>query len=124
MNAAQYPPQRITYPDQRTVLDDGTVYTPFLSDGTAGLRCTRPGSPAQYIYFNVSDHTDGDVPNVFVYQGTEGHPFSDTPIHHYVIWPETPAPPAPRRLRNRSDAPASRRPPAVTARPPAATLAI
>jgi hypothetical protein len=88
MNARQHPPQRITHPDHRTALDDGTVYTPFFAEGVAGLRCTRPGSPTQYIYFNPSDHTDGDVPNVFVYQGIDGHPFSDTPIHHYVIWPD------------------------------------
>jgi hypothetical protein len=105
MNASQQPgaAERITFPDQRTVLDDGTVYTPFFAEGRPGLQCTRPGSPSQYIYFNPSDHTDDDVPNVFVYQGTEGDPCADTPIHHYCIWPE-PGPIAddaqsPRRFR-------------------------
>lgn len=104
MNTSQQTqiPPRVTHPSHRTTLDDGSSYTPFLADGMAGLRCTRPGSPTQYIYFNPSDHTDGDVPNVFVYQGTDGHPFSDGPLHHYVIWPEDDtrvAPPSPRSLR-------------------------
>jgi hypothetical protein len=89
MNASQNtPPSQLTFPAHRTVLDDGTVYTPFLTEGMPGLKCRRPGSPTQYIYLNPSDHTDADVPNVFVYQGTEGHPSTDTPIHHYVIWPD------------------------------------
>jgi hypothetical protein len=89
MNTSQQPPAPYTtHPDHRTALGDGTVYTPFLTDDMAGLRCTRPGLPTQYIYFNPIDHTGGDVPNVFVYQGTEGDPCCDTPIHHYRIWPE------------------------------------
>jgi hypothetical protein len=105
MNASQRPgaAERITFPEQRTVLEDGTVYTPFLAEGRPGLQCTRPGSSSQYIYFNPSDHTDGDVPNVFVYQGTEGDPCADTPIHHYCIWPElgpiADDAPSPRRFR-------------------------
>jgi len=106
MNASQQPnaAQRTTYPHQRTVLDDGTVYTPFIADGMSGLECTRPGSPTECIYFNPSDHTDGDAPNVFVYQGLEGDPCSDTPIHHYRIWPElgqsAVEASSPRRLRS------------------------
>jgi hypothetical protein len=89
VNASPYPPQRVTFPEQRTALSDGTVYTPFLADGMPGLECTRPGSATQCIYMNPSDHSDdGDTPNVFVYQGSEGDPSVDTPIHHYTIWQE------------------------------------
>lgn len=103
MNASQHPPfaKRTTYPQQRTVLDDGTTYTPLLTDGMPGLQCSRPGSPTEYIYLNPSDHTDGDVPNVFVYQGPEGNPCWDTPIHHYVIWPD--------EDQTRQEAPSQRR---------------
>jgi hypothetical protein len=84
----QFAEQRILYPQETTELSDGTKYTPFTGGGMAGLKCDRPGSPTSYIYFNPSDHTDDDVPNVFVYQGASGHPIDDPPVHHYVIWDE------------------------------------
>lgn len=77
-------------PAYQNVLSDGTTYTPFIAEGVAGLKCQRPGSPTQYLYFNPSDHTEGDVPNVFVYIGDEPDPSRCPPAHHYVIWPQRP----------------------------------
>ncbi len=74
--------------DRSTELPDGTACTPFIKDGLAGLKCERPHSRPSYLYFNPSDHLDGDVPNVFVYRGTAGDPTVDGPENHYVIWRE------------------------------------
>lgn len=74
-------------PEHVTRLADGTTYTPFVREGTVGLKCERPNAPLLYIYFNPSDHTDETDPNVFVYQGAEADPAIDGPEHYYLIWP-------------------------------------
>lgn len=71
-------------------------YTPFLtSDGRVGYRVTRVsedmdgvevGGEEEFIYFNPSDHSDGDVPNVFVYIGGDNDPVMDAAQHHYLLF--------------------------------------
>jgi len=72
----------------RTLFDDGVVYTPFIKDGMVGFQCLDAEGRCEYIYMNPSDHTDGDVPNVFVYHGHTGDPAEDFPVHHYTVLQE------------------------------------
>lgn len=70
----------------RVELDDGVTYTPFIHpDGFVGLICDREGHQREFLYLNPSDHTDGDVPNVFLYHGMSGHPALDGAAHHYLV---------------------------------------
>lgn len=69
----------------RTLLDDGTCYTPFIKNGMVGFEVIDAEGRREYIYMNPSDHTDGDVPNVFVYHGREGDPSEDGACHHYLL---------------------------------------
>lgn len=70
-------------------LEDGTAYIPFIHpNGYVGFKCMDAAGRVEYLYLNPSDHTDGDVPNVFVYHGTKGDPAFDGSAHHYLVLQE------------------------------------
>lgn len=71
--------------DNVTTLSDGTAYVPVIRAGMVGYRCQHRDGRETFVYFNPSDHTDNDVPNVFVYEGPHFDPARDTPANHYVI---------------------------------------
>lgn len=66
--------------------DGKTTYEPFIDadTGVVGWRCIRTEG-VTYIYMVPSGGSDDGVSTVFVYQGSEGDPLHDEPMHHYVI---------------------------------------
>jgi hypothetical protein len=67
------------------------VYFPFIAeDGRVGYQVnTTYGDPdaerETFIYFNPSDTSGDDTPNVFVYMGEDNDPAHDEPMHFYAI---------------------------------------
>lgn len=67
---------------------------PFLGENAqVGLQLTHSDGRVEYIYFNTSNGGDGSEGrdggpgfNTFVYQGTEGDPAEDDPLHFYYLF--------------------------------------
>lgn len=76
--------------DAQQVHADGDVtYTPWTDGHAIGYKVESPGREAKFIYLNPSSDDTDDIPNVFVYLGTSGHPATDVPTgHYYSIWPD------------------------------------
>lgn len=80
-------PERATTDEQA-----GTVYTPFIADGIAGLKCevTLDGATTvRYWYLNPSGDDDAGLPNMFLYADErlhEGELVFDMPAHYYATF--------------------------------------
>lgn len=76
---------------QLNVIDyDGYVmYQPILG-GWKAEQFNDQGDivDTEYIYLNPSDGSDDGVPTVFVYQGGDGDPQTDTPLVYIVAFDE------------------------------------
>lgn len=66
---------------------DGVIYIPYATaNGQIGYVVrSQDGGQEEFIYLNATTDSDGDKPNVFVYQGTSGDPAHDGALHHYVV---------------------------------------
>jgi hypothetical protein len=66
---------------------EGATYVPWTDGHAVGFRVSNPGEPDTYVYLylNPSGESDDLTPNVFLYQGPDGDPSTDTPIIHSVV---------------------------------------
>ena len=69
---------------------DEVIYEPWTDGHAVGFKVTHePTNYVEYIYINPSDNDDNsDSPNVFIYQGLQGDPSLDEPVHHYTVLEE------------------------------------
>jgi len=79
----------------QTIVTQGNEvsYEPWTDGHAVGFKVTHiPTNTVEYIYLNPSGNDDNsDSPNVFIYQGTEGHPDKDHPYHYYSVLEEVTA---------------------------------
>lgn len=79
-------------PSIEPILTQGeeVIYEPWTNGYAIGFRVTHmPTNTVEYIYINPSDNDDNqDSPNVFIYQGLQGDPSMDGPVHHYTVLEE------------------------------------
>lgn len=70
-----------------TTQGNEVTYEPWTDGYAVGFKVTHtPTGTVEYIYLNPSNNEDNsDVPNVFIYQGTEGDPAFDSAFHHYTV---------------------------------------
>lgn len=67
--------------------NDGQVtYYPWTDGWAVGFRAVHDDGRVEYIYLNPSGESDDGVPNVFLYQGTEGDVRQDPAYHHYDLF--------------------------------------
>lgn len=66
---------------------DEVTYTPWTDGYAVGFKVEHKATnTVEYIYLNPSNNEGNeDVPNVFIYQGPQGDPSQDQPIHHYTV---------------------------------------
>lgn len=76
--------------------ETGTTFYPYINDeaGVAGYRCVRDDGRVEYIYLCPSSGPASPAedeiyyPNVFLYIGPEGLPWSDGAAHYYDLMDE------------------------------------
>ena len=70
------------------LITDGVTYRSWTDGHAIGFQAEHNDGRVEYIYLNPSQDSDDNVPNVFLYHGTEADPSQDQPLVHVDLFQE------------------------------------